>query len=63
MQVVIELGRYLRDRKVVPVKVRNVTVIWSTSKVLLPLFNPPLQFPLPEVVVVQRNAINEGVHS
>lgn len=50
MQVVIELGRYLRDRKVVPVKVGNVIVTRACL-----MSSTSLQFPLPEVIVVHRD--------
>ena len=54
MQTAIELGRLIRDQKVIPIKVS-----WSTGSAVS-CYPPPPQYPLPEVVVVQRDVSSHG---
>ena len=53
MQSVVEAGRYVRDVKVVPIKVRMMSAVPEVDDVIV---NCDLsQFPLPEVVVIHRD--------
>lgn len=54
MQTVIELGRYIRDKKIVPTKVAQYllhTILIYFMRFVV------LQFPLPEVVVIHQDPI------
>ncbi len=52
MQSVVELGRYIRDIKVLPVKVTSTPSLHTHPHTPS---HTPTQFPLPEVVVIHRD--------